>query len=29
MAQWLRTLVVVLEDLGVIPSTHIVAYNYL
>jgi hypothetical protein len=29
MAQWLRTCVVLAEDWGSIPSTHMVAHNYL
>ena len=29
MAQWLRTLVDLLEDLGSIPNTHTMAHNYL
>ena len=29
MAQWLRRLVVLPEDLGLIPSTHVVAQNHL
>ena len=29
MAQWLRALVALPEDLGSIPSTHMAALNYL
>lgn len=29
MAHWLRTLVVLLEDPGLIPSTYMVVYNFL
>lgn len=29
VAQWLRTLAVRPEDLGVIPNNHMVAHNYL
>jgi hypothetical protein len=29
MAQWLRTLAALTEDLGLVPSAHMVVYNHL